>query len=202
MLDVVKLHLYDELASTEHSLREHGIARLALNNGTLRAKILSDGAMEAELVLKSFTMSNTRPGDTKFREIIPAAHHNRNQVMVLYSTSGPGSAGIAVVTVDSPQIIFAVEPIIGLLEFITSPFGGDSAEQTAVSEEQPEAQATPQAQGINIRLDLHEVSVSVLENDADPNSRAIRLGINKISLSQQVRDETLKTELHSALFWW
>lgn len=186
-LDVVKLHLYDERASTEDTLREHGIARFALNASTLRAKSLSDGSMEVELVLKSFTMSNTRPGNSKFREIMPAAQHGRNQVMVLYTVSGGTTKpGMAIVTVDSPQIIFAVEPIMGLLAFFTS--AADADVPSAELEDQTEDIETspPAAPSLNIRLDLHDVLVSVLENDADADSRAIRLSIKQIFLSQQV----------------
>lgn len=186
-LDVVKLHLYDELASSEQSLKDHGIARLALNACTLRAKILSDGATEAELILKSFTMSNTRPGNTKFHEIIPAAQHNRNQVMILFtSTDSHDSSSIVVVTVDSPQVIFAVDPIIGLLEFFTSALDARTPESLEVAEEQSGNAVTQSPSAMNFRLDLHDVSVSVLENDADVNTRAIRLNLRKLFLSQQV----------------
>ncbi len=188
-LDVVKLHLYDSLASTEQNLRDHGIARFALNSSTLRAKMLQDGALEAEVVLKSFTMSNTRPGNSKFREIIPAAHHTRNQVMVLYTmSSGADKSAMAVVTVDSPQIIFAIEPIMALLEFFTSSTNEDRQIEDAVPNVQSdETASSPQSSTLNVRFDLHDVSVSVLENDSDVESRAIRLSIKQIFLSQQVR---------------
>ncbi|THH01814.1 hypothetical protein EW026_g979 [Hermanssonia centrifuga] len=186
-LDVVKLHLYDSLASTEQNLRDHGIARFALNSSTLRAKMLQDGALEAEVVLKSFTMSNTRPGNSKFREIIPAAHHTRNQVMVLYTmSSGADKSAMAVVTVDSPQIIFAIEPIMALLEFFTSSTNEDRQIEDAVPNVQSdETASSPQSSTLNVRFDLHDVSVSVLENDSDVESRAIRLSIKQIFLSQQ-----------------
>ncbi|EKM61051.1 uncharacterized protein PHACADRAFT_156217 [Phanerochaete carnosa HHB-10118-sp] len=187
-LEVVKLHLYDESASSEQSLKEHGIARLALNSCTLRGKTLSDGATEAEVILKSFTMSNTRPGNTKFREIIPAAQHNRNQVMILFtSTGGHDNLSIAVITVDSPQVIFAVDPIIGLLEFFTSALDAERpASQEVIGEESDNVVTVAQAPStIDFRLDLHDVSVSVLENDTDVNTRAIRLNIRKLFLSQQ-----------------
>ncbi len=80
-LKVVKIHLYDVQAVVETDLKEHGIGRFAINGGTLHFKMLSDNAMEAELTVKSFTMSNTKPGPSKHREIIPAANHDRNQLM-------------------------------------------------------------------------------------------------------------------------
>jgi len=183
----VKLHLYDASAYSESQLKEHGIARFALNDNTLRLKVLSDGAAEAQVVLRSFTMGNTRPGPNKFREIIPAAQHDRNQFMLLYTMSGgQNSSSLAVLTVDSPRIIFAIDPVISLLEFFTSAFAGPSSQ--SVSSQVPEVQEEePQSKGtMDFRFDLHDVSISVLENDADAESRAIRLYINQILLSQQV----------------
>jgi vacuolar protein sorting-associated protein 13A/C len=199
-ISTVKLHLYDEQATTEASLKEHGIARFALNHNSLRYKMLSDGSGEAQVVLKSFTVNNTRQGNSKFREIIPAAQHDRNQFMILYTMSGgKDSSSMAVLTIDSPQVIFAVEPVIALLTFFSSAFN------TPASAEEPQenvddslpAEKTPKADGtgsrIDFRVDLHDVFISVLENDADVNSQAIRLTINQIQLSQQVRGYHLVT---------
>ncbi|KAF9229286.1 vacuolar protein sorting-associated protein 13 [Gyrodon lividus] len=180
-VNAVKLHLYDAEATTEANLRDHGIVRFALNDTSARYKSISDGASEAQVVLRSFTMSNTRPGGSKFREIVPAAEHERNQFMILYTSSG--TSALAIVTVDSPRIIFAVEPVISLLSFFTSHHPStpttDENDKAGVSRETSSHPVT------DFRLELHDVSISVLENDADDYSQAIRLYINQILLSQQ-----------------
>lgn len=179
---MVKLHLYDSLATRKENLEDHGIARFALNDSSLRYKSISDGAAEAQVVLKSFTMSNTRPGGSKFREIIPAADHDRNQFMVLYTMSG--SSSVAILTVDSPHVILAIEPVIALLEFFMSAFQQDAPvdiDHASTAESQRES---PQSR-LDFRLDLHDVSVNVLENDENENSQALRLYIDQILLSQQ-----------------
>jgi len=192
-VNAVKLHLYGGQAYSEQTLREHGIARFALNGTTLRMKNLSNGSSEIQIVLKSFTMSNTRPGQSKFREIIPAAQHDRNQFMLLYTASGqPNSSSLAILTVDAPQIIFAVDPVILLLEFFVNPTGTHAQPTTneAGSAYTSAAQNAPvQGAGrLDFRLDLHDVSICVLENDANPESQAIKLHIDKVLLSQQVRE--------------
>jgi vacuolar protein sorting-associated protein 13A/C len=185
-VNAVKLHLYDALATNTSNLREHGIARFALNNNTLRLKMLSDGAGEAQVVLKSFTVGNTRPGSSKFREIIPAAQHDRNQFMVLYTmTGGANPAALAVLTVDSPQVIFAVDPVIALLRFFTSAFTGAPANQPDEEIPEVEVEESQSQTTIDFRVDLHDVSVAVLENDADAESPAMKLTINQVLLSQQ-----------------
>ncbi|KAG2072635.1 DUF1162-domain-containing protein [Suillus decipiens] len=179
---MVKLHLYDSLATHEENLQDHGIARFALNDSSLRCKSISDGAAEAQVVLKSFTMSNTRQGGSKFREIIPAADHDRNQFMVLYTMSG--SSSVAILTVDSPHVILAIEPVIALLGFFMSAFQQDAPadiDHTSTAESQHESSQSR----LDFRFDLHDVSVSVLENDEEANSQALRLYIDHILLSQQ-----------------
>ncbi|KAG2023495.1 hypothetical protein CC2G_001143 [Coprinopsis cinerea AmutBmut pab1-1] len=181
-INAVKLHLYDGSVISEAQQKEHGIVRFALNDNSLRLKQLNDGSMEAQVILRSFTMSLTRPGPTRFREIIPAAQHDRNQFMILYTSSA--STSQAVLTIDSPQIIFAVDPVFRLTQFFTSPFD-QSRGYTEEGMGNNDVSAKDAASQLDFRVDLHEVSISVLENDADPNTRAIRLYINQILFSQQ-----------------
>ncbi|TFK30442.1 vacuolar protein sorting-associated protein vps13 [Coprinopsis marcescibilis] len=185
-VNVLKLHLYDETVVSEDQMKEHGIARFALNDNSLRLKQLADGSTEAQIILRSFTMSNTRPGPTKFREIIPAAQHERNQFMLLYTSSASYPAtSLAVLTVDSPQIIFAVDPVFRLMQFFSSAFAGPERTE----EEHLKGQTSPDSDNtssqMDFRLDLHDVSLSVLENDSDGQTRAIRLQVGKILFSQQ-----------------
>lgn len=197
-IGTVKLHLYDEHA-TEHNLRDCGIARFALNNNTLRMKVLSNGSYELQVILKSFTMGNTRKGDTKFREIIPVARHDRNQVMVLYSAAGGrDNSSVAIVTVDSPQLILAIDPMLALLDFATSPFSAPAPQSqlgaastmqvktSGVRVASQESGAPGQEGGIGFRFDMHDVVVSVLEDETSVDSRAIRLCVRQLLLSQQV----------------
>jgi vacuolar protein sorting-associated protein 13A/C len=189
----VKLQLYGCQATSETNLKEHGIARFALSDNNVRLKMLSDGAMEIQVVLRSFTMSNTAPGPSKFREIIPAAQHDRNQFMLLYTTSGgPESTSLAVLTVDSPHILFSLPPVFALMEFFMSAFGTpDATVDTTVKApktlegEKTNLPATTGQAPFSFRIDLHDVSISVLENDLDSDSQAIRLTVSRISLSQE-----------------
>ncbi|KAF9015159.1 vacuolar protein sorting-associated protein 13 [Cyathus striatus] len=183
-VNTVKLHLYDDSVFFDTQLKEHGIARFALNGNTLRFKLMSNGNLEAQVISRSFTMSNTKPGNNKFREIIPAAHHDRNQFMLLYTSSqGPSSSSLAILTVDSPHIIFAIDPIFSLLDFFTST--NQSASPPLETHSAGNATADSRPQSFDFRVDLHDVSISVLENDADAESQAIRLYINQLSVAQQ-----------------
>jgi vacuolar protein sorting-associated protein 13A/C len=188
----VKLQLYDRQATSEASLKDHGIARFALSDNSVRVKMLSDGAMEAQVVLRSFTMSNTAPGPSKFREIIPAAQHDRNQFMLLYTTSGGSEpSSLALLTVDSPHILFSLSPVFALTEFFMSALGtsNTAVDYTAevpktLEEGKPNAPAAEKAP-LQFRIDFCDVSISLLEDDLDADSQAIRLTVAQISLLQQ-----------------
>lgn len=191
-LQVVKIHLYDAQAVVESALKEHGIARFAINGGTLNFKMLSDNAMEAELTVKSFTMSNTKPGQSKHREIIPAATHDRNQLMVLVTMSGGADPStVAIVTVDSPQIIFSLDPVFALSSFFLSAFQTPPPSETPDTQDDAQvdiaAQTASSPSAITLRFDLHDASICILEDDSQAESQAVRLSVKQLSLSHQVR---------------
>ena len=188
-MSAVKLHLYDALATTPANVKEHGVARFVLKDNSLRLKMLSDGALEAQVVLKSMTMNNTRPGNSRFREIMPAAQHERNQVMLLFTMSGgQNSQSLAVLTVDSPEVIFAVDPVIALLEFFTSAFPSQpqESEEDNVAVASPDVQSANTSGSFDFRVDLHDVSVSILEDDTHADTQAIKLSVKQLLVSQQV----------------
>ncbi|KAG8963047.1 hypothetical protein FRC03_003482 [Tulasnella sp. 419] len=186
-VNAVRLQLFDSSATDESSLKECGIARFSLNNNSVRFKMLSDGATQTEVILKSFTINNTRAGASRFREIIPAAQHSRNQFMVLFTTvGGPQPSSSIVVSIDSPKVIFSVDPVFALLDFFTSGTPQAPMERHADEDEDSKIeQSTVESSQMSMRVDVHEISISVLESDSNPNSQAIQLSIREILMSQQ-----------------
>lgn len=193
----IRLNLYNGQAIRESDFKDTGIVRFALNDNIIRAKMLADGALEAEIVLQTLTVTNTRPGRSRFREVIPAEKNREQaQVMILYSSSGssnPSPQSYAVITVDSPKILFALDPVFALLSFFTSAFPAQPPSEVQTDDQQLDEQsitpATSPAQpqsGFAFRFDLHDASITVLEDDEQINSQALRLSINHISISQQV----------------
>jgi vacuolar protein sorting-associated protein 13A/C len=201
-IGAITLHLYDGSATSRDGLREHGIARMALLNNSLRLKTLDNGSTETQLVLQSLTVTNTRPGSSRFREIVPPAQHDRNQFMVLYTTpTNSEDASVAVVTIDAPQIIFSIDPLIALINFFSHMEPNDSAGtleggdgEGSSFEDAHSGYKPPEKGGLNFRLELHDLSLSILENDSNPDTRSIRLLVHHILVSKQVR--------MSIFIWW
>ncbi|KZT54406.1 DUF1162-domain-containing protein [Calocera cornea HHB12733] len=173
-----------------------GIARFAMNGTSVRVKMMSDGALEAEVVLTSLVMTNLRAGSSRFREMVPAAKHNGRQVMVHYTRAGGvNPASMAIVTVDSPEIIFAVDPIFALLDFTSDP--NKPVESQPPSDDQllsddpgtgAEVDSLTQPAGageLSFRLNVVNASIVVLDSDRDPSTQSIQLSIKEIMVSKQ-----------------
>ncbi|KAL5518944.1 VPS13 [Sanghuangporus vaninii] len=194
-MQVVKLHLYGPGALSEDNLSDHGIAKFALSGTTMTSDVLLSGALQSQLWIKSFTMSNTKPGPSKFREIIPAADHDRDQFHCLFTLSeGPEASSQIVATFDSPHIIFSVEPIFALSNFFSSAFDpeknptsstpstNEALEQTAKPSVSNEGHSSPT---MSFRFDLYDAMVNILEDDQKNDAQAIRISLARLSLSKQ-----------------
>lgn len=104
-------------------------------------------------------------------------------------TGGTDPSALAIVTVDSPQLILAVDPLASLLEFAVSPFTKhvdveqqpqESAEQADEFEEGPKQSAS-----LSFRVEVVKATVVVIADDTNPKTQAIQLNIREILLSQQ-----------------
>ncbi|EJD03959.1 vacuolar protein sorting-associated protein vps13 [Fomitiporia mediterranea MF3/22] len=190
-MQAVNLHLYDSGAISESDLKSHGITKFTLSGTTMTLDMRTSGALQSQLWIKAFTMNNIRPGPTKFREIIPAADHGRDQFHCLFTSSGgSNSASQIVATIDSPHIIFSIEPIFALSNFFLSAF---SSEKSG-SEDQPKIMQEPVKPSgnepqppplLSFRFDLYDTLISVLEDDQKSDTQAVRLSLSRLSLSQQ-----------------
>ncbi|CED84268.1 Vacuolar protein sorting-associated protein [Phaffia rhodozyma] len=184
----IRLELFDSEVTTEASLAERSIAKFALLSTRVSLKMLSDGALDLEVMLRDMTMSNTRAGNSKWRQIIPAATHNGDQFMMRYTMSGgtDGSA-LAIITIDSPRVILAIDPLYALLQFFTS--GSESSEappptpaDSADSESPPPPASSSK---LAYRVEIVSCAILVLEDDTNSESQAIELSVDQLLMSQQ-----------------
>jgi vacuolar protein sorting-associated protein 13A/C len=114
--------------------------------------------------------------------------------MVQYTTSGGAeNSALAIVTIDSPKFILAVEPLSALLEFAIAPFKKNPAEESQVQAEEGSDTAqdvakkdAPSNPGqLAFRVNIVHATILVLANDSDPKSQVIELRVKEILLSQQ-----------------
>jgi vacuolar protein sorting-associated protein 13A/C len=153
--------------------------------------------MEADIRLQTFIMTNTRPGNSRYREIIPAENNrDKPQVSIMYSSASSRTppSSVAVINVASPKILFALDPAFALLSFFTSAFPSiqdvpseDDSGRPPTMRREEQLPTNPQPPALSYRFDLLDASITVLQNEEEINSQAIRLSIEQISVSQQVR---------------
>lgn len=179
-IEKVSLQLSESNVGSGCTASGSGIARFGFSGSSLRLKTLSSGGLEAQFVVHCFSMTSTRPGETKFREIVPITTHGRDQLMVLYSSDSSNGTSMLVVTLDSPTVTFSIGPVFALLSFFSTTV---APKQSPSQEKSLEPDRTSQ---LNARFDLHNLSVSILDDDTDSATQAIQVTMKQLSLTQQV----------------
>lgn len=189
----IYLELFTLDAISQETLEEASLARFSLNGTAVKYKLLSDNSMEAEIAIRSLTVHDTRPSRlTQFREIIPASKRVDNQFMIQYSqTGGTDKSSMANVAIDSPKIIFSLDPVFALLDFFTSAFPPAPENEDEVDESLKEADEQvidpnpPVESTFALRLNITSPTIILLASPDKADSEAVVLSINQIEMSQQ-----------------
>jgi vacuolar protein sorting-associated protein 13A/C len=128
-----------ELFSSEpdkpiRSLEEASLSSASLNQTNVKLRMISDGSLESELLIESFNILDSRKQETnKFRKIMSSTHKEGSQFMASFALSGGAERNlVALLTIDSPRVIFALDYIFALRDFVMS---GLQAEEEPVASE-------------------------------------------------------------------
>ena len=194
-------------------LEAASFSKFSVNNTDVKLKMLSDGALESELLIHSFTITDSRARETnKFRKIMSLINDDvKQQFMASVSISGGTDRHlIAMVTLDSPRIIFAMDYVFALSAFATSALSTNDKPEIEDAP-QPDIQLqdesesgfnTPTDNGSSVlspkadrsnsagmtmsfRVNVEDAQVILIANPAITNSEAIVLGTKQVLLSQQ-----------------
>ncbi|CAM1500416.1 Fc.00g095780.m01.CDS01 [Cosmosporella sp. VM-42] len=95
------------------------LSRFSLDDTKVKTRMLSDGSLEAELLIRSFTIHDSRPRETnKFRRIMSSSNKDVQQLMASVTMSGGKERSlIAMATIDSPRVIFALDYLFAIQKF-------------------------------------------------------------------------------------
>ena len=105
----------------------------------------------------------------------------------------PEGAAQALVTIDSPQVVLAVDPLYALTEFAVAPFKAESPKEMPSGEvlsEKPKDDSPVKAaseSSLSYRVEVRHSTVLILASDTDPKAQAIELSIKDVVVAQQVR---------------
>ena len=197
-------------------LEAASFSKFALNDTNVKLRMISDGALESELLIHSFTIKDSRSKETnKFRKVMSLINDDvKQQFMASVSISGGNERHlIAMLTIDSPRIIFAVDYLFALQAFAGTAFTPDeplkvddaSQEGTPVLDETDSALSTPvngaaqplpdnskasdssepTSMSMSFRVNVVDAQVILIANPTIANSEAIVLGTKQVLVSQQ-----------------
>ncbi|KAH6603756.1 vacuolar sorting-associated 13 [Trichoderma cornu-damae] len=95
------------------------LSRFSLDETRIKTRMMSDGSVEAELLVRSFTIYDSRPRDTnKYRRIMTSSNKEAQQLMASLTMSGGEERSIiAMATIDSPRVIFALDYLFAIQKF-------------------------------------------------------------------------------------
>ncbi|KAL9595366.1 MAG: hypothetical protein Q9219_006492 [cf. Caloplaca sp. 3 TL-2023] len=205
----LELILADESAPVG-SVANASLSKFAINDTSLKLHMKSDDSLEAEVLVSSFTIQDSRTKETnKFRKIMSLINNDvKQQFMANVTISGGKDRHmIAMLTVDSPRVILAMDYLFAVQAFASTAFAtdeasaapddslsDDQASEVSVSangtgesvQEGPQNEtATEGSMGMSFRVNVVDAQVILIANPAISNSEAIVLGTKQVLLSQQ-----------------
>ncbi|KAH8596858.1 putative vacuolar protein sorting-associated protein 13 [Bisporella sp. PMI_857] len=102
-------------------LNSASLSKFSLDDTKVKLRMITDGSLESELLIQSFTILDSRKREiNKFRKIMESANSDVQQFMASLTISGGVERNfIAMVAVDSPRVIFALDYLFALQSFVT-----------------------------------------------------------------------------------
>lgn len=211
-LELINAHEDRPVGNTETA----SLSRFSLDDSKLKLRMLANNALEAEFVIHSFTIHDSRSRDgNKYKRIMTSSNKSVQQFMATISMAeGKERSMIAVVVIDSPRIIFALDYLFAIQKFITVGLESDEPIQDVLGSpiETPDASdtesmqvqwtgkqsqsktlANPQDEGLTeqpkmsvaFRLNIVDAQVILIANPLSSSSEAIVLRTKQVLLSQQ-----------------
>lgn len=188
----VSLDLFSCQALDTPSLRNCGMARFAFNGTSLQMRMDNNGSIEAEVCTNNFRLTDTDvTKNTKWREIIPASRHKKHdQIMLSYSMSGVGDGNaVANLTVDTPTILFSLEPMYSLRDFFLSAFDSSPPDQNALEPQRPAPKAEyggeSKSGSLSYRVNIACAKVVLLADPERSDTEAVVLNVDQLEMAQQ-----------------
>ncbi|RYP19640.1 hypothetical protein DL765_003233 [Monosporascus sp. GIB2] len=208
-LELISAHAHRPVGDLDAA----SLSRFSLDDSKLKTRMLADGSLSAEFVIQSFTIHDSRAREgNKFRKIMTSSNKEVQQFMASVSMSGGKERNIiAMVAIDSPRVIFALDYIFAIQHFVSvgleveaEPVLDESPEETPegsetdsmrvawtakASESQQVARPQPKKDEtkthVAFRVNIVDAQVILIANPLSSSSEAIVLGTKQVLLSQQ-----------------
>ncbi|CAL3963394.1 unnamed protein product [Diplocarpon coronariae] len=115
-------------------LEASSLSKFSLDDTKVKLRMMTDSSLESELLIQSFTIQDSRTKSAnKFRKIMTSSNKDVQQFMASLTISGGHERNlIAIVAVDSPRVIFALDYLFAIQTFIT---GGLAVEDSLIPDD-------------------------------------------------------------------
>lgn len=102
-------------------LEAASLSKFSMDDTKVKLRMMTDGSLESEFLIHAFTIQDSRKRETnKFRKIMTSSNKDVQQFMASVTISGGEERNlIAILSIDSPKVIFALDYIFALQAFIT-----------------------------------------------------------------------------------
>ncbi|KAI0535905.1 vacuolar protein sorting-associated protein 13 [Xylaria digitata] len=211
-LELINAHEGRPVGNTDTA----SLSRFSLDDSKLKLRILADNSLEAEFVIHSFTIYDSRAREgNKYKRIMTSSNKSVQQFMATLSMAeGKERSMIAVVVIDSPRIIFALDYLFAIQKFITVGLEANEPVQDIVESptETPDVSDTESLQvqwtgrrsgsetrkvlqseggteqpkmSVAFHLNIVDAQVILIANPLSSSSEAIVLRTKQVLLSQQ-----------------
>ena len=188
------------------------LSRFAINDTKVKLRMKTDDSLESELLINSFTIKDSRKNETnKFRKIMSLINDDVKQQFMasVTMTGGKDRHMIAMLTIDSPRVIMAIDYLLAVQAFVNSAFLSKepSEEEAALQEDlledetdsdtespdrveksspkSPSDSSKESGMTMSFRVNIVEAQVILIANPTIANSEAIVLGTKQVLVSQQ-----------------
>ena len=193
------------------------LTKFALNDTKVKLRMKSDDSLESELLINSFTIRDSRKNESnQFRKIMSLINDDVKQQFMISTTMTGGTSRhmIAMLTIDSPRVIMAIDYLLAVQAYINTALTKDDVDQpdelqeeatitdddeetsifSPVSEQSPapskgsdhgQDDSANSSITMSFRVNIVDAQVILIANPAIANSEAIVLGTKQVLMSQQ-----------------
>ncbi|KAK6455080.1 vacuolar sorting [Scheffersomyces xylosifermentans] len=197
----ISLKVYHRTSDIE-DIREKKLASFDLNKFNLDFDMTEEGHFNSSVSVGSFTISDIRQETkSKFRELIPPIQSDNDQFILTTSSDGPSERKniTAMLTIDSPKTILALDYLFELQAFFTKGLEADTpivdyndSTHLAVSaSENPKPSAHSQEPSgsetskFGFSVNIKEPSVILLADPTSEDTEAIVFKVEQVLIASQ-----------------
>lgn len=165
------------------------LSKFSMDETKVKLRMMTDGSLESEFLIHAFTIQDSRKRETnKFRKIMTSMNKDVQQFMASVTISGGQERNlIAILSIDSPKVIFALDYLFALQAFLTESLKveepmlpdneDDIAESENVSDADSMAVVRPKTVASQARTPSKSPSQSSASSDQSSMSIAFRVNV-------------------------